>query len=40
MRNRSDSVSSIISSISDISFVQGANYQNESRKVSSRKYLN
>ncbi|KAI2800638.1 hypothetical protein RDWZM_009045 [Blomia tropicalis] len=36
MRNRSDSVSSIISSISDISFVQGANYQNESRKVSSR----
>lgn len=38
MRNRSDSVSSIISSISDISFVQGVNHSTE-RKVSSRKYF-
>lgn len=37
MRTRSDSVSSIISSISDISFVQGVNHSTE-RKVSSRKY--
>lgn len=38
MRTRSDSVSSIISSISDISFVQGVNHSAD-RKVSSRKSI-